>query len=204
MSQLPLSGLSNLFVLQQHIAEEGSRDAWFRSACLDGNAMSETQREAKAEAAENCSWRGDSPEPELDDLAHSTSNHRVHRPNEVCIWRGDSPEPELDDLAHHHESPSVSPRSREISHVDPQPIDIEQLDTPKKRKKSKKPDEHKDPPKEPPKELKREIPLGWFYTYNGGTLGADDSQRKPPRRQIIGIRHMIPVGRRYTHTIIWG
>ncbi|KAI2620041.1 hypothetical protein GGR54DRAFT_113084 [Hypoxylon sp. NC1633] len=62
--------------------------------------MSEAQREAKAEAADNCSWRGDSPEPEHDDLAHPEARQPL-KPDEVCSWRGDSPEPELDDLAHH-------------------------------------------------------------------------------------------------------
>lgn len=165
MPQLPLSG-PNLFVLQQQFAEEGSRDALFMSSCLDGNAMSEAQREAKAEAAKNCSWRGDSPEPELDDLAHHTDHHIQHH-DEVCSWRGDSPEPELDDLAHHPESPNLSPTSRVIFSVDPQPIEIEQLDTPKKRKKSEKPEEHE----ETPKELEHD----WFFPCASGTPDTDNS-----------------------------
>ncbi|XXG98381.1 Dicer-like protein 1 [Hypoxylon texense] len=109
--------------------------------------MSEAQREAKAEAAKNCSWRGDSPEPELDDLAHHTDHHIRHH-DEVCSWRGDSPEPELDDLAHHAQSPDPSPTSQVIFHADTQPIEAEPLDAPKKRKKSKKPEEHEEAPKE--------------------------------------------------------
>ncbi|KAI1762056.1 hypothetical protein GGR53DRAFT_468662 [Hypoxylon sp. FL1150] len=168
MSQLALSESSNLFVLQQQFAKEGSRDAWFMSACLDGNAMSEAQREAKAEAAKNCSWRGDSPEPELDDLAHSTSNHRFHhRPAEALVWQADPPEPEPDDLAHRPDKACIwqagSPEaelqhSRKLSQLDPQPIEIEQSNTAKKRKKSKKPDEQEDLPIKPPKGLSKVRP----------------------------------------------
>jgi hypothetical protein len=56
--------------------------------------MSQAQPELKAEAGESCDWRPDSPEPELDDLAHQ----HIDKPNvpehrEVCDWRVDSPEP---------------------------------------------------------------------------------------------------------------
>ncbi|KAI0009991.1 hypothetical protein F4779DRAFT_617022 [Xylariaceae sp. FL0662B] len=88
--------------------------------------MSQAQKEAKAEAAAHCDWRGDSPEPEHDDIAdkHTKArpapetchwradspeseindlSHEVvkpRQPREACDWLGDSPEPELDDLAH--------------------------------------------------------------------------------------------------------
>ncbi|KAI1770741.1 hypothetical protein F4818DRAFT_455513 [Hypoxylon cercidicola] len=107
--------------------------------------MSEAQREAKAEAAKNCSWRGDSPEPEFDDLAE---DHQNHQPDEVCSWQGDSPEPELDDLAHHSEGSNPLQRSRAISHVEPRPKEVEQLYPPKKRKGSKKPEEPEEAPED--------------------------------------------------------
>ncbi|KAL7627849.1 hypothetical protein AAE478_002044 [Parahypoxylon ruwenzoriense] len=102
--------------------------------------MSEAQREAKAEAAGNCGWRVDSPEPELDDLAEDHV-HRNRISGEVCSWQGDSPEPELDDLAHdRRESPQMSPRSRETSHIEPKLLEIkpELLDVLKKDKEAEK------------------------------------------------------------------
>ncbi|KAI0852923.1 hypothetical protein F5Y00DRAFT_258179 [Daldinia vernicosa] len=81
----------------------------------------------KADAAEDCGWRGDGPEPELDDLAHKEEPHRPRPPDEVCSWQGDPPEPELDDLAH---SPQLSPRSQVntrveelLEDIDPMPLD---------------------------------------------------------------------------------
>ncbi|KAI1416763.1 hypothetical protein F5Y13DRAFT_204140 [Hypoxylon sp. FL1857] len=87
--------------------------------------MTEAQREADAGAAEDCSWRGDSPEPELDDLAYDHETHGL--PGEVCSWHGDSPEPELDDLAHDIEdkqSPKLSPKSRATSDTGPHRVQI--------------------------------------------------------------------------------
>ncbi|KAI1108953.1 hypothetical protein F5Y14DRAFT_456491 [Nemania sp. NC0429] len=93
---------------------------------LDGNGLSREQLQAKAEAeaaaiagqldgdpshdetasprspAPNsaCEWRGDAPEPELDDLAHPPEqSQQPSRPANTCDWRGDEPEPEDDDLA---------------------------------------------------------------------------------------------------------
>ncbi|KAI0387726.1 hypothetical protein F5Y04DRAFT_274578 [Hypomontagnella monticulosa] len=82
--------------------------------------MSEAQREAKAEAAAACDWRGDSPEPELDDLAH----HKIHQPrppDEVCDWQGDPPEPEFDDLAHDLGEPQILTKFLGTSRVEPPP-----------------------------------------------------------------------------------
>ncbi|KAF3061255.1 hypothetical protein GL218_04207 [Daldinia childiae] len=81
----------------------------------------------KADPAEDCNWRGDSPEPELDDLAHKEEPHQPRPPDEVCSWQGDPPEPELDDLAH---SPKLSPKSQLntrveqlLEEVEPMPLD---------------------------------------------------------------------------------
>ncbi|KAI0161154.1 hypothetical protein GGR52DRAFT_586419 [Hypoxylon sp. FL1284] len=98
-------------------------------------AKAEAKAEVKAEAAESCDWRGDSPEPELDDLAHNI-HHQSLQPDEACSWRGDSPEPEFDDLAHRSDAPNLSPRSPEMTHADPVPVDIEHLDTPEKDEKA--------------------------------------------------------------------
>ncbi|KAI8964349.1 hypothetical protein F5Y11DRAFT_363957 [Daldinia sp. FL1419] len=103
----------------------------------EGNQKPE---ENKAKAAEDCSWRGDSPEPELDDLAHKEEPHRPRPSDEVCSWQGDSPEPELDDLAH---SPRLSPRSQINSHTEPLLAEIE----PMPLDAFTKPDDHKKAPK---------------------------------------------------------
>ncbi|KAI1377595.1 hypothetical protein F4677DRAFT_458940 [Hypoxylon crocopeplum] len=110
--------------------------------------MSEAQREAKAEAAENCSWRGDSPEPELDDFTHDESR-QPPLPDEVCSWQGDSPDPELDDLAHdpgHKDSPELSPKSRATSSVKPRLSEIEPK--PLETTKDKEPESPEGPKKD--------------------------------------------------------
>ncbi|KAI1177929.1 hypothetical protein F4777DRAFT_153393 [Nemania sp. FL0916] len=90
----------------------------------DGSGISREQLEAKAEAAalagqldgdssqqeaahsgasrpnSACDWRGDPPDPELDDLAHPPAQSQSSsRPANACDWRGDGPEPHEDDLA---------------------------------------------------------------------------------------------------------
>ncbi|KAI2772275.1 hypothetical protein F4815DRAFT_450384 [Daldinia loculata] len=78
----------------------------------------------KAEAAENCSWRGDSPEPELDDLAHKEEPHRPRPPDEICSWQGNPPEPGFDYRAHSTKSP---PRSQINTPVEPLLTEIEPM-----------------------------------------------------------------------------
>ncbi|KAH9891464.1 hypothetical protein F4778DRAFT_336036 [Xylariomycetidae sp. FL2044] len=101
---------------------------------LDGNSMSQAQHQAKIEAVEEagwqrdgpsdatareeakrstsapaCDWRGDSPEPELDDLAHPSDDAgKPVQPDEVCDWSGDEPEAEHDALDDIH-LPSSKP-----------------------------------------------------------------------------------------------
>lgn len=86
---------------------------------LDGSGLSREQLQAKAEAEaaaiagqldggphpgdpasnSSCEWRGDAPEPELDDLAHPHEQpHQSSRPANACDWRGDEPDPLEDDL----------------------------------------------------------------------------------------------------------
>ncbi|KAI0432757.1 hypothetical protein F5Y09DRAFT_353063 [Xylaria sp. FL1042] len=91
---------------------------------FDGHGLSREQLQAKAEAAEltgqldgdsshrqaarprrpkspkdACGWRGDAPEPELDDLAQACEeNQQPSLRAEVCDWRGDKPERQEDDL----------------------------------------------------------------------------------------------------------
>ncbi|OTA59083.1 hypothetical protein K449DRAFT_436039 [Hypoxylon sp. EC38] len=149
MFQLPVFG-PNLFVLNREITAAGSRDAYLFPSTFDGTAMSETQHKATAGHADHCSWRGDSPEPELDDLVHDEETHGLRLPNEVCSWHGDPPEPELDDLTHdsrNKQSPKLSPKSRAASDTGPQLVDIEpkllantsKLESSKEHKKNSKP-----------------------------------------------------------------
>ncbi|KAJ2991173.1 hypothetical protein NUW58_g2614 [Xylaria curta] len=90
---------------------------------FDGHGLSREQLEAKAEAAaladqldgnpsqhrgappkpsrsdEACDWRGDPPDPELDDLAQACEeNQQPSRTVDTCDWRGDEPEQPDDDL----------------------------------------------------------------------------------------------------------
>ncbi|KAI1102781.1 hypothetical protein F4804DRAFT_353418 [Jackrogersella minutella] len=121
MFQLPVTG-PNQFLREEQIIAAGSRDAYVFPYSFDGTSMSDAQREAKAEAAENCSWRGDSPEPQPDDLAH---DEQLRLPDDTCDWKGDPAEPELDDLAHPR-SPKLSPKSRspsrQLSEIEPKPF----------------------------------------------------------------------------------
>lgn len=90
---------------------------------LDGHGLSREQLQVKAEAAaltgqldgdssqditgppkttepdDACEWRGDAPDPELDDLAHACEqNQQPSRPAATCDWPGDGPEQHQDDL----------------------------------------------------------------------------------------------------------
>ncbi|KAK5625396.1 hypothetical protein RRF57_001112 [Xylaria bambusicola] len=90
---------------------------------FDGNGLSREQLQAKAEAAEltgqldgdsghretaspksskpndSCDWRGDAPEPELDDLAHACEKNQQSSVRiDACHWRGDAPEKQEDFL----------------------------------------------------------------------------------------------------------
>ncbi|TRX99030.1 hypothetical protein FHL15_000372 [Xylaria flabelliformis] len=92
---------------------------------FDGHGLSREQLLAKAEAAAHarqvdsesshdlvgppqasradkaCEWRGDAPDPEIDDLAHACENNQNQQPSrpvEACDWRGDEPEHHQDDL----------------------------------------------------------------------------------------------------------
>ncbi|KAI1482014.1 hypothetical protein F4774DRAFT_430205 [Daldinia eschscholtzii] len=99
-----------------------------------------TEGKQKAKAGGNCNWRGDSPEPELDDLAHKEEPREPRPPDKVCSWQGDPPEPELDDLAH---SPKQSPRSQINSRVEQllaevEPMPLDAFPKPEKHKKPSK------------------------------------------------------------------
>lgn len=105
--------------------------------------MCETKKtDTKPKAADTCSWQGDSPESELDDLAHDHNR----QPAETCSWHGDSPEPEIDDLAH-------DSRPRATSHTEPKVVVIVPVpsDTPVETEKPKKPEDRKKTSKTPPK-----------------------------------------------------
>ncbi|RYC56458.1 hypothetical protein CHU98_g9760 [Xylaria longipes] len=90
---------------------------------FDGHGLSREQLQAKAEAAAHasqldggsshdltgppsaprpddaCEWRGDVPDPELDDLAHACEkNQQPSRSVDTCDWHGDEPEQHEDDL----------------------------------------------------------------------------------------------------------
>ncbi|KAI2472968.1 hypothetical protein F4781DRAFT_443329 [Annulohypoxylon bovei var. microspora] len=158
MFQLPVSG-PNLFLRDEEIIAAGSKDSYVFPYSLDGTTMSDSQRETQAEPAENCGWRGDSPEPQLDGITHDEQLH-LRLPDDTCSWHGDPAEPELDDLAHHSEdkqTPKLSPKSQKPSHIHPQLLAVEPrpLDTPPKKENPKS---QKKAPKVPPKEKPAEAP----------------------------------------------
>ncbi|KAI0458636.1 hypothetical protein F5B21DRAFT_528375 [Xylaria acuta] len=64
---------------------------------FDGHGVSREQLQAKAEAAA-CAGQLDG-----DSSHGPAGPHRALRPGDACEWRGDAPDPELDDLAHAHE-----------------------------------------------------------------------------------------------------
>ncbi|OTA93480.1 hypothetical protein M434DRAFT_30989 [Hypoxylon sp. CO27-5] len=150
MFQLPVFG-PNLFVLEREITAAGSKDAYVFPSTFDGTTMSENSHKTTAGHADHCNWRGDSPEPELDDIVHDEEIHGPRLPNEVCSWHGDPPEPELDDLAHdsrNKQSPRLSPKSRAASDTGPQLVhtELKLLANPSKPESSK---EHKKNSKSP-------------------------------------------------------
>ncbi|KAI1750007.1 hypothetical protein F4782DRAFT_548978 [Xylaria castorea] len=67
---------------------------------LDGDSSHDLAGPPRAPRADNaCEWRGDAPDPELDDLAHHhDKNQQPSRPTDACDWRGDEPERHEDDL----------------------------------------------------------------------------------------------------------
>ncbi|KAI1081618.1 hypothetical protein F5B20DRAFT_588231 [Whalleya microplaca] len=126
--------------------------------------MSEAQKQAKAEAAKHCDWHGDSPEPELDDLAHVHAKARP--PPENCDWRGDSPEPEIDDLSHSHEyvKPRQPPETSDWLGDSPEP-ELDDLahseskrEKPKDKVQAQQADEPGEPSKPSPSRKKEESP----------------------------------------------
>ncbi|KAI0595069.1 hypothetical protein F4775DRAFT_605509 [Biscogniauxia sp. FL1348] len=81
---------------------------------MDGNSMSSAQRSAKAEAAERCGWRPDSPEQTHDKFAGRCANtHRTPETDEVCSWQGDPPEPAVDDIEERCERAQIPTRPEE-------------------------------------------------------------------------------------------
>ncbi|KAI1815208.1 hypothetical protein GGS20DRAFT_584783 [Poronia punctata] len=65
---------------------------------LDGDSSPErVGRPVTPRPNDNCDWRGDPPEPELDDLVHS-NQRQVSRSGDACDWHGDPPEPDEDEL----------------------------------------------------------------------------------------------------------
>ncbi|KAI1274316.1 hypothetical protein F5Y07DRAFT_401605 [Xylaria sp. FL0933] len=103
---------------------------------FDGHGLSREQLQAKAEAAaltgqldgdsshsqaahprrpkpnEACSWRGDAPDPELDDLAQACEKNQQPSPRAgVCDWPGDEPERQEDELGGICQSDSQTQKS---------------------------------------------------------------------------------------------
>ncbi|KAI1211022.1 uncharacterized protein F4807DRAFT_459252 [Annulohypoxylon truncatum] len=152
MFQLPVSG-PNAFLRDEEIIAAGSKDANVFPYSFDGNGTTMTDA-TKAESAEKCGWRGDSPEPQLDDITHDEQLH-LCIPDDTCSWHGDPVEPELDDLAHHSKDeryPKLSPKSQAPSHTGQQSLAVkpEPLATPPKapdeEKKADAPPDNKPPP----------------------------------------------------------
>ncbi|KAI1740774.1 hypothetical protein F4680DRAFT_417798 [Xylaria scruposa] len=67
---------------------------------LDGDSSHDLAGPSQASRADKaCEWRGDAPDPELDDLAHACEkNQQPSRLVDACDWRGDEPEQHEDDL----------------------------------------------------------------------------------------------------------
>ncbi|KAI0869244.1 hypothetical protein GGS24DRAFT_512297 [Hypoxylon argillaceum] len=67
---------------------------------LDGDSsLHETAHTKSPRPSSTCEWRGDPPEPELDDLAHPPEQtQQPSRSADVCDWQGDEPEQQEDDL----------------------------------------------------------------------------------------------------------
>jgi len=65
---------------------------------LDGDSShTRTGRSGTPRSNDACNWRGDRPEPELDDLAHQ-HNHQLSRAEDACDWRSDASEHYEDEL----------------------------------------------------------------------------------------------------------
>ncbi|KAI0469612.1 hypothetical protein F4859DRAFT_523003 [Xylaria cf. heliscus] len=67
---------------------------------LDGDSGRDPARPPRApDSGGACEWRGDAPDPELDDLAHACEkSQQPSRPADTCDWHGDEAEPHKDDL----------------------------------------------------------------------------------------------------------
>ncbi|KAK6085653.1 hypothetical protein SCUP515_00760 [Seiridium cupressi] len=78
-------------------------------------------RQSSAPPVVPCEWRGDPPEPELDDLSYQHDPKPAARPREHCDWSGDSTEPELDDLAYQH-APRHKPKPRKVPAETEEPV----------------------------------------------------------------------------------
>ncbi|KAI0889095.1 uncharacterized protein GGS22DRAFT_196770 [Annulohypoxylon maeteangense] len=141
----------NLF-LREEIIAAGSKDACIFPYNFDGTGTGTSMPDTtKTRPVENCGWRGDSPEPQLDDITHDEELH-LRIPDDTCSWHGDPAEPELDDLAHHSENeqnPKLSPKSHTPLRTDPQLLAVksEPLKTPPKEKTADAPPSNKPPPR---------------------------------------------------------
>ncbi|KAI1825947.1 hypothetical protein F4861DRAFT_537541 [Xylaria intraflava] len=82
---------------------------------LDGNSNHSRGARSRAERADDsCDWRGDAPEPELDDLALvCKKNQEPSRPADVCNWRDDEPERHDDELGRVCESDSQAQQPKQ-------------------------------------------------------------------------------------------
>ncbi|KAK9770214.1 hypothetical protein AB5N19_11005 [Seiridium cardinale] len=115
-------------------------------------------RESSAPPVLPCEWRGDPPEPELDDLSYQHNPTPAARPREHCDWSGDLPEPELDDLAYQH---NPKPAETPADHCDwsgdstePELDDLAYQHAPRPKPKPKP--KHK--PREVPAETEEPVP----------------------------------------------
>ncbi|KAI1470588.1 uncharacterized protein F4812DRAFT_469158 [Daldinia caldariorum] len=141
-------------------------------------------------------FRGDSPEPELDDLAHKEEPHQARTSDEVCSWQGDPPEPELDDLAH---SAEPSHGSQTNLRVEPLLAEVEStpLDTPLK------PENHKEPSKahfedeDPEGQKQEDVPE---ETLRGETLQEQTLQEQTLQERIThGVQQALTVFQNIIH-----
>ncbi|KAI1433143.1 hypothetical protein GGR50DRAFT_696353 [Xylaria sp. CBS 124048] len=83
---------------------------------LDGDPEHQESARAKPTTADAaaCDWRGDAPEPELDDLADACEkNQQPSRPEDSCEWRGDGPERNDDRLNQPCQSDSQAKQSKQ-------------------------------------------------------------------------------------------
>lgn len=82
-------------------------------------AMPTAPRDSSAPPAQPCDWRGDLPEPELDDLAYQHTPKPRRQPHDSCDWQGDPTEEHTDDLAYQHK-PEPKPEPKPALQSSPQ------------------------------------------------------------------------------------